>query len=65
MHRQCRKDALADLRFVVSLTNDDNDYQIEQAAAAQAAARRAGVNLEILYANNDAIEQSQQILKVV
>jgi ribose transport system substrate-binding protein len=56
---------LADLRFVVSLTNDDNDYQIEQAASAQAAARRLGVDLEIFHANNDAIEQSQQILKVV
>ena len=64
-HRLYPKDALADLRFVVSLTNDDNDYQIEQAAAAQAAARRLGVDVEILHANNDAIEQSQQILKVV
>ena len=56
---------MADLRFVVSLTNDDNDYQIEQAASAQSSARRLGVDLEILHANNDAIEQSQQILRVV
>jgi ABC-type sugar transport system substrate-binding protein len=56
---------LADLRFVVSLTNDDNDYQVEQAVSAQATARRLGVDLEIFHANNDAIEQSQQILKVV
>lgn len=56
---------LADPKFVVSLTNDDNDYQIEQAAAAHVAARKLGVHLEILHANNDAIEQSQQILKVV
>jgi ribose transport system substrate-binding protein len=56
---------LAELRFLVSLTNDDNDYQVEQAAAAQTTARRLGVGLEILHANNDAIEQSQQILKVI
>jgi len=37
---------LVDLRFVVSLTNDDNDYQIEQAASAQAAARRLGAEVK-------------------
>ena len=56
---------MANLRFVVSLTNDDNDYQIEQAVSAQSAARRLGVAVEILNANNDAIEQSQQILKAI
>ena len=60
-----RKGALANLRFVVSLTNDDNDYQIEQATSAQAAARRLGVDVEIFHANNDAIEQSQQVLKAI
>lgn len=53
------------LRFLVSLTTRDNDYQLEQAAAAQEAARRLGVDLEILYAENDAITQSTQILKAV
>ena len=53
------------LRFLVSLTSNDNDYQMEQAAAAQEAARRLGVEVEILYAHSDAIEQSQQILKVI
>lgn len=56
---------MTNLRFIVSLTNDDNDYQIEQATSAQAAARRLGVAVEILHASNDAIEQSQQILKAV
>ena len=50
---------------MVSLTNNDNDYQIEQALSAQAAARALGVAVEILNADNDAIEQSQQILKVI
>lgn len=50
------------LRFLLSLTNDDNDYQIEQTSAAQHAARKLGVDLEIVYAGNDGIVQSQQLL---
>ena len=53
------------LRFVASLTTNDNDYQMEQAAAAQEAAHRLNVELEILYAENDAILQSQQLLKII
>ncbi|HZP18462.1 MAG TPA: substrate-binding domain-containing protein [Terriglobales bacterium] len=52
-------------RFVVSLTTNDNDYQIEQAAAAEAAAMRLGVDLKIIYAENDAIQQSQQLLQII
>ena len=33
------------LSFLVSLTNNDNDYQQEQAAAAEKAARRLGVDV--------------------
>ncbi len=53
------------LKFVVSLTTKDNDYQIEQATAAQEAAAKLNVDLEILYAENDAILQSQQLLKII
>jgi ribose transport system substrate-binding protein len=53
------------LRILVSLTNDENDYQIEQAQSAEQAARRLGVQLQILNADNDAITQSTQILKAV
>ncbi|HYR82967.1 MAG TPA: hypothetical protein VE422_02700, partial [Terriglobia bacterium] len=53
------------LRFLISLTTDDNDYQIEQAQSAEQAARNLGVETQILYANNDAITQSTQILKAV
>jgi len=53
------------LRFLISLTTDDNDYQIEQAQSAEQTARNLGVELQILYANNDAITQSTQILKAV
>jgi ribose transport system substrate-binding protein len=53
------------LTFVVSLTNDDNDYQQEQAAAAEKAAQRFGVDVKIVHANNDAVAQSQQLLGYV
>ena len=53
------------LRFVVSLTNNDNDYQLEQASAAEGAAQRLGVEWQIVHADNDAINQSQQLLKLI
>ena len=53
------------LRFVVSLTTNDNDYQQEQATSAVEAAARLGVDIELLYAENDAVLQSQQLLKVI
>jgi ribose transport system substrate-binding protein len=53
------------LNFILSLTTDDNDYQIEQASAAEEAARRLGLGLQIIFAENDAIIQSQQLLKFI
>lgn len=53
------------LRFLVSLTTDDNDYQIEQSESAEQAARKMGVDVQIIHAQNDAINQSTQILKAV
>jgi ribose transport system substrate-binding protein len=53
------------LKFVVSLTTRDNDYQIEQAVSAEEAAQRLGVDLQILYAENDSILQSQQLLNII
>jgi len=53
------------LNVVLSLITSDNDYQRQQAAEAESTARRLGVDLQVLYAGNDAVEQSQQILKVV
>jgi ribose transport system substrate-binding protein len=52
-------------KILVSLTTDDNDYQIEQAQSAEQAANRLGVTLEIVFAGNDAITQSTQVLKAV
>ena len=53
------------LSFLISLTNDDNDYQQEQASAAEKAARRLGVDFKIIHANNDAVTQSQQLLQYI
>ena len=53
------------LRILVSLTTNDNDYQIEQAKSAEEAARRLGVELQVVYADNDAIAQSTQLLRAI
>jgi ribose transport system substrate-binding protein len=53
------------LRFVVSLITDENDYQRGQASAAQEAATRLGVDVRILFANNNSIDQSQQLLDAI
>jgi ribose transport system substrate-binding protein len=50
------------LRFLLSLTNDDNDYQVKQTSAARQVAGKLGVELQIVYAGNDGIVQSQQLL---
>jgi ribose transport system substrate-binding protein len=50
------------LSVVVSLLTEDNDYQLEQAASAQAAAMELGCNIQIVFSGNDAVHQTQQIL---
>ncbi len=52
-------------KILISLTTLDNDYQIELAADAHDAALRLGVELQLVYADNDPITQSQQLLKVI
>jgi len=56
---------MGNLRILISLTTNDNDYQVEQASAAEQAARKHGIDLRIIYSDNDAINQSTQILKVI
>jgi ribose transport system substrate-binding protein len=53
------------LKFLVALTTNDNDYQIEQSESAEQAARKTGVDVEIVFAQNDAINQSTQLLKAI
>ena len=53
------------MKFLVSLIMKENAYQQDQAAAAIEAAHRIGTLVQILYAENDAITQSQQLLNVI
>lgn len=53
------------LRFLLALTTQNNDYQIEQATSARAAAKEVGAELEIVYADGDTITQSTQILRAI
>lgn len=56
---------MAKLRILASLTTLDNDFQIEQAALAHRTASRLDVDLQLAYAENDPITQSQQLLKAI
>ncbi|MGC1634926.1 MAG: substrate-binding domain-containing protein, partial [Candidatus Acidiferrales bacterium] len=56
---------MAKLNFLVSIPTNDNDYQQEQASAAQETGQRLGVNVKVVQADNDAIKQSDQILKAI
>jgi ribose transport system substrate-binding protein len=51
------------LRFLISLPTSKNDFQLAQAFSAEKTAQKRGIDLEIVYADNDAIQQSTQILK--
>ena len=53
------------LSVLLSLVTDENDYQREQASAAQAAASQAGFDLRVIYAGGDAITQTKQLLAAV
>jgi ABC-type sugar transport system substrate-binding protein len=53
------------LNVVVALTTRDNDYQAEQAVAVADMAARLGVSIQIIYADNDAVNQTQQLIKII
>ena len=53
------------LRVVVSLVTAENDYQLEQASAAEQTATQLGVEVEVIFAEGDAITQSQQLLEII
>jgi ribose transport system substrate-binding protein len=49
-------------RFVLSLITRENDYQVEEAAEAKRMAQQLGIELQVQYAEIDAVKQSQQLL---
>jgi ABC-type sugar transport system substrate-binding protein len=57
--------AMESQRVLISLITKDNDYQREQAAAAERTAAKLGLTVEIVYAGGDAITQSQQLLEAI
>jgi ribose transport system substrate-binding protein len=52
------------LKLVVSLPNE-NSYQLEQARAAKEKAAELDADVSIIFADNDAVTQSQQVLEIV
>jgi ribose transport system substrate-binding protein len=53
------------LNVVVALTTRENDYQAEQAVAVAEMATRLGIKIQIIYADNDAVNQTQQLIKII
>jgi ribose transport system substrate-binding protein len=53
------------VELLVSLITDENDFQREQASAAEQAAKQLGVKLKVVFAKNDAVVQSQQVLEAI
>lgn len=53
------------LKFLVSLHTRENDFQMAQATSAEEASRKLGVQAEIVFAENDAVNQSTQILQAI
>jgi ribose transport system substrate-binding protein len=53
------------LNVVVALTTRENDYQAEQAAAVTEMATRLGIKIQLIYADNDAVNQTQQLIKII
>jgi ribose transport system substrate-binding protein len=53
------------LRFLVSLHTRENDFQVAQAKNAEDTAYKLGSDAEIVFADNDAVNQSTQLLKAI
>lgn len=56
---------MSKMKFLISLMTADNHYQHAQAATAKESAAHLGIDLEISYAANDAVTQSQQLLEAI
>src|SRR6266403_4642550 len=52
------------LKLVVSLPNE-NSYQLEKARAAKETAAELGADILVLFADNDPVTQSRQVLDIV
>jgi ABC-type sugar transport system substrate-binding protein len=59
------EEPMTPLRFVVSLLDETQEFQRFQAADARAAAARLNLDVQTLFAENNAILQIQQLFKIV
>jgi ABC-type sugar transport system substrate-binding protein len=53
------------LSVLVALITQDNDFQQEQAAVAEATARKLDLDVKIIYAGNDGVNQSLQLVQAI
>jgi ABC-type sugar transport system substrate-binding protein len=53
------------VKALVCLATHDNDYQRAQAASAESVAQKLGLQLELSFADGDAVNQVQQILTAI
>jgi len=53
------------LNVIVALTTRENDYQAEQAIAVAEMAARLGIQIQVIYADNDAVNQTQQLIRII
>ncbi len=53
------------LKVVLGLTMRENDFQQQHASVAQATAQRLGIELVVVYGENDAIAQTKQLLALI
>jgi ribose transport system substrate-binding protein len=53
------------IRCLVALRNADTGYQIEQSAEAQAMAALLNMEVEIFHSENDAVDQSLQVMRAI
>ncbi len=53
------------LRFLVSLHSCENDFQVAQAQCAETTAVKLRLDAEIVFAEDDAVNQSTQLLKAI
>jgi ABC-type sugar transport system substrate-binding protein len=53
------------LKLLVSLPTEDNDFQLEQALAAQRTGAKLGIDVSVIYSDNDSVNQSTHILKAI
>jgi ribose transport system substrate-binding protein len=53
------------IRCLLALRNADTGYQIEQSVEAQAVAALLNLDLEIFHAENDAVDQSLQVMRAI